>query len=66
MHIVGGSQFLEGQDTIKRPRVRCETGEVARNVSRQINYAKRLYDERLLTLLSDNITQGEDWLYVYY
>lgn len=60
LHIVGGSQFLEYQDTVKRPIVRCETADLAKTVSRQINYAKRLYDERLLTLVSDNITQGED------
>lgn len=60
LHIVGGSQFLDYQDQVKKPRVRCETAELAKTVSRQINYAKRLYDERLLTLVSDNITQGED------
>lgn len=60
LHIVGGSQFLEYQDTVKRPRVRCETAELAKAVSGKINYAKKLYEERLLTLTSDNISQGED------
>lgn len=60
MHIIGASMYLEYQDPVRKPRVRCESVELAKIVSRQINYAKRLHDERLLTLTSDNITQGED------
>ncbi|XP_055378948.1 intermembrane lipid transfer protein Vps13D [Condylostylus longicornis] len=30
----------------KRPRVRCQTEEMAEKASRQINYAKSVYDER--------------------
>ncbi|XP_025836301.1 vacuolar protein sorting-associated protein 13D [Agrilus planipennis] len=41
------------QDAIKRPIIRCDSYDLARWVSQQVNYAKRLYDERLHTLTSD-------------
>lgn len=60
MHVEGTSQFLEFQDPVRKPKVRCESAALSKAVSRQINYAKRLHDERLLTLISENITQAED------
>lgn len=41
-----------GQETIKRPRVRCDTQEIAASVSEKINYAKALFEERSQTVMS--------------
>ncbi|XP_071050524.1 intermembrane lipid transfer protein Vps13D isoform X2 [Onthophagus taurus] len=60
MHVTGGSTDLVYQDPIKKPKVRCESAELASVVSQQINYAKRLFDERLHTVQTDNITNCED------
>ncbi|KAL0274818.1 UNVERIFIED_CONTAM: hypothetical protein PYX00_002852 [Menopon gallinae] len=43
---------LIGQDVIKRPRVRCDSRDIAVSVSEQINYAKALFEERSKTLIS--------------
>nr|XP_015839049.1 PREDICTED: vacuolar protein sorting-associated protein 13D isoform X1 [Tribolium castaneum] len=60
MHVAGTSAALVNPDPVKKPRVRCKTAELAKSVSQQINYAKRLYFERLYTLNSDNIINLED------
>lgn len=39
-----------GATAIRRPRIRCDTEELARAVSRQVNYAKRLHEEAAHTL----------------
>lgn len=43
---------LGGQETIKKPRVRCDTEEIAVSVSEKINYSKALFEERSQTVLS--------------
>lgn len=55
MHVQSTSTALVYQDPVKKPRVRCESQELAASVLQQLNYAKRLYDERLHTLHTDNI-----------
>lgn len=60
MHVQNTSTALVYQDPVKKPRVRCESLELATNVLQQLNYAKRLYDERLHTLHVDSITNCED------
>lgn len=60
MHVTSTNSVLLYQDPVKKPYVRCETAELAKDVSRQINYAKSIYVERLLTLTNDNVTQFED------
>lgn len=55
MHVQSASTALVYQDPVKKPRVRCESQELAAIVLQQLNYAKRLYDERLHTLHTDNI-----------
>ncbi|XP_017773930.1 PREDICTED: vacuolar protein sorting-associated protein 13D isoform X2 [Nicrophorus vespilloides] len=56
VHVTGSSMTLVYQDPVKKPKVRCDSLEVAKIVTRQVNYAKRLYDERKHTLNTDNIT----------
>jgi len=58
--VAGTSAALVYNDPIKRPRIRCDSMELAHSVSQQLSYAKRLYNDRLHTLTSDNITQMED------
>ncbi|RZC42308.1 vacuolar protein sorting-associated protein 13D [Asbolus verrucosus] len=60
MHVAGTSAALVNPDPVKKPRVRCKSADLAKSVSQQINYAKRLYFERLYTLSSDNIINSED------
>ncbi|KAJ3643178.1 hypothetical protein Zmor_025903 [Zophobas morio] len=60
MHVAGTSAALVNPDPVKKPRVRCKSADLAKSVSQQINYAKRLYFERLYTLSSDNIINLED------
>ncbi|KAF5273971.1 hypothetical protein FQA39_LY01087 [Lamprigera yunnana] len=60
MRVVGTNAALVYTDPIKRPRIRCESMELAQSVSQQLSYAKRLYNDRLHTLISDNVTQNED------
>lgn len=55
MHVQSANTALVYQDPVKKPRVRCESHELATIVLQQLNYAKRLYDERLHTLNTDNI-----------
>ncbi|RLU23666.1 hypothetical protein DMN91_003872 [Ooceraea biroi] len=38
----------------RRPKVRCDSEEVAKHVSQQINYAKGMHEERSLTLSSSD------------
>lgn len=53
IHISGSSAAaLVYQDAIKKPRVRCDSAEIAEAVRGQLNYAKRLYVERLHTLIA--------------
>ncbi|KAK4875461.1 hypothetical protein RN001_011883 [Aquatica leii] len=60
MRVAGTNAALVYTDPIKRPRIRCESMELAHSVSQQLSYAKRLYNDRLHTLISDNVTQSED------
>lgn len=61
MHIAGTSTAaLVNPDPVKKPKVRCKSAELAKSVSQKINYARRLYLERLYTLSSDNIINLED------
>lgn len=48
------SVFYKDQltESVKRPRFRCDTRDIAISVSEQINYAKALYEERSKTLIS--------------
>uniref|UniRef100_A0A7G3B8M2 Putative vacuolar-sorting-associated 13 protein c-terminal n=2 Tax=Lutzomyia longipalpis TaxID=7200 RepID=A0A7G3B8M2_LUTLO len=43
------------QENVKRPRVRCQSEDIAQRASRHINYAKGIYDEREQTLYSDSV-----------
>ncbi|XP_020286741.1 vacuolar protein sorting-associated protein 13D isoform X3 [Pseudomyrmex gracilis] len=45
---------LDGAELYRRPKVRCDNEEVAKRVSRQINYAKGMHEERSLTLSSSD------------
>lgn len=61
IHISGTSASVMYQDPIKKPKVRCDSGELAKQVRDQLHYAKRLYVEKLHTLVtSDNIANNED------
>ncbi|XP_074028701.1 vacuolar protein sorting 13D [Leptinotarsa decemlineata] len=60
MHYTGVSAVLLNPDPVKKPRVRCQTFDMALSVSQQINYARRMYIEHLYTLTSDNISTIED------
>ncbi|EFN79344.1 Vacuolar protein sorting-associated protein 13D [Harpegnathos saltator] len=44
----------DGHELLRRPKVRCDNEEVAKRVSRQISYAKGMYEERSLTLSSSD------------
>nr|CAD7207138.1 unnamed protein product [Timema douglasi]CAD7269570.1 unnamed protein product [Timema shepardi] len=48
---------IGSQDRIKRPRIRCDNETIAKWVSRQVNYAKRMFEQRTNTLINigDNI-----------
>nr|CAD7460843.1 unnamed protein product [Timema tahoe] len=45
------------QERIKRPRIRCDNETIAKWVSQQVNYAKRMFEQRRNTLIinGDNI-----------
>ncbi|XP_020712491.2 intermembrane lipid transfer protein Vps13D isoform X3 [Athalia rosae] len=45
---------LDGPEILRRPKVRCDSEEVAKWVSQQINYAKGMHEERSLTLTSSD------------
>lgn len=60
MRIAGTSAALVYQDPVKKPRIRCDSMELAHSVSQQLSYAKRLYNDRLHTLNNKNITHIED------
>lgn len=49
-----GKHYIEmmvrGGSALRRPRIRCDTEELARAVTRQVNYAKRLHEEAAHTL----------------
>ncbi|XP_015113187.1 vacuolar protein sorting-associated protein 13D isoform X1 [Diachasma alloeum] len=49
----GGVTF-DGPEVLRRPKVRCDTEEIAKWVSQQINYAKGMHQERRLTLMSSD------------
>lgn len=49
----GGGNF-DGPEVLRRPKVRCDTEEIAKWVSQQINYAKGMHQERRLTLMSSD------------
>ncbi|XP_046815359.1 vacuolar protein sorting-associated protein 13D isoform X1 [Vespa crabro] len=49
-----GSLTVDGSELLRRPKVRCDNEEVAKHVSRQINYAKGMHEERCLTLSSSD------------
>lgn len=53
---VNTSHTLHGDVAVKRPRVRCDSEAIALSVSRQINYAKSIYAERLQTLISSDVS----------
>lgn len=53
---VSTAHSLHGDIAVKRPRVRCDSEAIALSVSRQINYAKSIYAERLQTLISSDVS----------
>lgn len=55
MRVANTGVQLAYQDPVKKPQILCDSAEVAHMVARQINYAKRIFDERLQTLNGDNI-----------
>ncbi|XP_058797313.1 intermembrane lipid transfer protein Vps13D isoform X2 [Phymastichus coffea] len=51
-----GTIHFDGPEILRRPKVRCDSEDIAKWVSRQINYAKGMHEERRLTLMSsDNL-----------
>ncbi|XP_028134062.1 intermembrane lipid transfer protein Vps13D [Diabrotica virgifera virgifera] len=61
MRYAGASAaLLVNTDPVKKPRVRCRTLELADTISKQINYAKRMYNEHLYTLVTDNSSMLEE------
>lgn len=54
MRYTGTSAALVNPDPVKKPRVRCRTTDLADTISRQINYAKKMYNDYLYTLLTEN------------
>ncbi|KAB0794994.1 hypothetical protein PPYR_11833 [Photinus pyralis] len=60
MRVSSATAQFAHTDPIKRPRIRCDSMELAHSVSQQLSYAKRLYNDRLHTLITDNATQNED------
>lgn len=60
IHVSASGTSMIYMDPVKKPRVRCDTSDLAKRVSRQINHAKRLYDERLHTLTSDSIISQQE------
>lgn len=60
MH-VSSSSSLAYQDAIKKPRVRCDSLDLAKIVTEQLNYAKRLHIEKMHTLMAgDAVVMNED------
>ncbi|XP_057336557.1 intermembrane lipid transfer protein Vps13D isoform X1 [Microplitis mediator] len=54
---------FDAPEVLRRPKVRCDTDEIAKWVSQQINYAKGMHEEKSLTLMSsDNML---DDIYYY-
>ncbi|KAK6626649.1 hypothetical protein RUM44_009125 [Polyplax serrata] len=49
-----------GQETIKRPRVRCDNQSTAISVSEKINYSKALFEERSQTVMSSEDVLDDD------
>ncbi|XP_056631377.1 intermembrane lipid transfer protein Vps13D [Diorhabda sublineata] len=52
--------LLVNPDPVKKPRVRCRTSDLADAISKQINYAKRMYNEHLYTLVTENCSMLEE------
>ncbi|XP_046414322.1 vacuolar protein sorting-associated protein 13D isoform X1 [Neodiprion fabricii] len=50
----GALNNMDGPELLRRPKVRCDSEEVAKWVSQQINYAKGMHEERSLTLTSSD------------
>lgn len=44
----------DGNEILRRPKVRCDNQDIAKWVSQQINYAKGMHQERSLTLMSSD------------
>lgn len=60
MHVSNSSSAVY-QDAIKKPKVRCDSADLAKAVTEQLNYAKRLHIERMHTLITgDTATSNED------
>lgn len=60
MHVSSSSSAVY-QDAIKKPRVRCDSADLAKAVAEQLNYAKRLHIERMHTLIAgDTAVNNED------
>lgn len=60
MHVSNSSNAAY-VDAIKKPRVRCDSIDLAKAVTEQLNYAKRLHSERMHTLItSDTVVGNED------
>lgn len=59
MRVAGTSATLVYQDPLKKPRIRCDSMELAHSVSQQLNYAKKLYNDSIHTVGID-ISQAED------
>ncbi|XP_016844832.1 vacuolar protein sorting-associated protein 13D isoform X2 [Nasonia vitripennis] len=49
-----GTINFDGPEILRRPKVRCDSEDIAKWVSRQINYAKGMHEERRLTLMSSD------------
>ncbi|XP_014236722.1 vacuolar protein sorting-associated protein 13D isoform X1 [Trichogramma pretiosum] len=57
------ASFEGAAEMLRRPKVRCDNEEVAKWVSRQINYAKGMHEERRLTLTSTENVLDDMHLY---
>lgn len=49
-----GVAAYDGPEVLRRPKVRCDSEDIAKWASQQINYAKGMHEERSLTLMSSD------------
>lgn len=58
---IDSGMSFDAPEVLRRPRVRCDTDEIAKRVSQQVNYAKGMHEERSLTLMSDSVVDDIYW-----
>ncbi|XP_044592109.1 vacuolar protein sorting-associated protein 13D isoform X2 [Cotesia glomerata] len=58
---IDSGMSFDAPEVLRRPRVRCDSDEIAKRVSQQVNYAKGMHEERSLTLMSDSVVDDIYW-----